>query len=294
MLGKLRFSPDGTKLFHSTQNEVRVWGIREHAMLCQCPGLLVGISRDSQTFLTQSGQNGFQAWSSSTGTQLNLAGINPNSYEQYQRSVLLPDNKTLILEIRDILNEPASIRLNINEIKGHTLLEIFENWAMAPDGENIAVTLYGSEAGHDWTTGLCLGLDGKKRFGFGVNRFTGTPLLYFAEYHPLLAVETHHSLIEIFHLKTHKPIHRVSYQYNRESAFIRIGPQSDLLTIAIPDTASSFRVLPHLVGEGIISEPEPIIDVMFHPDGKQIASLLKNKKIRIYNLETLKLENAFE
>lgn len=293
MSEKLRFSPDGTKLFHSTKNELRVWGMKERTILCQCPGSLVGISRDSQTFLTQSAQNIFHAWSGNTGAELNLTSIDPNSYDQSQRSVLLPDNKTQALEIRDILNAQSSICLNIIEIKGHTLPEIFENWAMAPDGENIAVTLYGSGAGHEWTTGLCIGIDGKKRFEFEVNRFTSRPLLYFAEYHPFLAIETRQNLITLYRLETGKPIQRVSYEYNRESDFIRIGPQQDLLTMAIPDTQYSFRIYPYPVEKGIITESEPVIDVTFHPDGKHIASVLKNKEVRLYRLETLELENIF-
>jgi len=96
--------------------------------------------------------------------------------------------------------------------------------------------------------------------------------LYFSEHHPLLAVNRSSGWISIYHLSNGKPIQRVGYQ-NSGGDFIRIGPQRSR-TIAVHRSRDSFQIKQHKVRNGIITEPEAVLDVAFHPNGQFIAAIL--------------------
>lgn len=90
----LRFSGDGSILFHGGYNSVRVW--HNYQFVAECPGRLVGIAREGQNFLTYDKvSKSFSAWQSDTGTQIAVSTLKPADYAANQRYLIEANRLTL-------------------------------------------------------------------------------------------------------------------------------------------------------------------------------------------------------
>jgi WD40 repeat protein len=256
---KVVFSPNGERLHVSSRNEIQTWDVKDDKVLFRCPGQLFAVSGNSQTFITKSTNNTFQIWESKTGLELHLDNVNPDSYDLGNRIFISVDNEKKLMHIKDVFNVRPTISLNF---RGRIEDEaIIDNWAISPDGRFVAIAFYFSIAGHDKAWGMCVDVKGDNQFGFEVNRFTHSPMIDFARYHPLLAVEKKTESISLYQLNTGKSIRDVVFK-SGGGRFLRIGPKSNG-KIVVHYTRDSLRIIPQSthISERVITESNAILDV---------------------------------
>jgi WD40 repeat protein len=280
----LEFSPDGKKLFGMAGKQILTWDLKSQQLLHITPGGLFAISDDSKTFLTRSA-DGFQGWDSKTGRQIALKNLKPKTYGRFARSWLKTDRKNMVFVINDALNVHHPITINVGREKNTSLNKAL----LSPYGYLILIVDF-EEGGHDTTFGRVFDMQGKELFRFYAYRW-GNPLVHISKCRPLFAVETGNNTITVHPLPkgTSQTIEYNHSYAGMARSYARIGPQADL-TVALNYRWNSFRIIPHSIRNGIVSEPDPVLYATFHPDGQRIAASLKTGDINIYNLQTLELE----
>lgn len=274
----LRFSGDGSILFHGGYNSVRVW--HNYQFVAECPGRLVGIAREGQNFLTYDKvSKSFSAWQSDTGTQIAVSTLNPADYAANQRYLI--EANRLTLTFHDALRLESSR----TQIMSQSEYGVCDNWALSPDGRLLAIAFIMDVGGHDAAWGECFerNKEGtyKKKFEFDVNRFVYTPLVAFCDPYPLLAVSTPSAISLI--LTNGKPIRR----FQGGGKFVLISPiKEDVVLLG-----HGWKTWRLYKGEQKqdVEEAQEILAGTFHPQGDQIAILLKDHSIRIYDVATLTL-----
>lgn len=308
---RLSFDLKGTTLFHSSRdNLVEVWDVA--SWKCRYaihPGVLIGISRDGETFLTHRAHRHYQAWDTATGSELVLASISPETYQFHQRTTIFTDSPELTLQVYDVLEKRPSQAIDIPsegmpvDIHDPELQPILWNWAIAPNDRYIAVVLLGGFGGHDWAAGQCIDLNtGKQVYTFEVDRFLDCSPIYFSDKHNLM-ISGGSTWFTSYDLTTGKRFRKIwvggdggsivstsptkRWLVATNAASDRELPGSRPSNIRLIDTrSSSSRGKVKRVIEGA----EQIEDLAFHPDGKHIASLLESGKILIWNIITGKRE----
>ncbi|HRE48501.1 MAG TPA: hypothetical protein PLD47_12320 [Aggregatilineales bacterium] len=275
-INTLYSSGDGSLLFHGGYTSVRVW--HNQQFVAECPGRLVGIARDGQTFLTYDKESkSFSAWQSDTGTQIAVSTLTPAGYAANQRYLI--EANGLTLTFRDALG--------LELPKMHTMLQLefgaCDNWSLSPDGHLLAIAFIMDVGGQDTAWGMCFerGEDGQfqKKFDFPVNRFIYIPIVMFCEPYPLLAVSTPAATSLI--LTNGKPIR----QFQCTGEFIAVSPVQQRHVLVHCGWKTWHFYEDEQKRE--IEESQKILAGAFHPGGNRIAILLKDHSIRIYDIETL-------
>jgi hypothetical protein len=169
---RLAFTPDGTTLLHSTTDKgIAVWFIPTCKLRYSRLGMLVGVSRSGQTFLTQS-SNSVDVWETHTGKQCSLDDVDPESYEPHQRTIVVADDIEMTLRVQDVLVPNRSAIVDVHYANNYN--SRLDTWAVAPNNQDIIVVWYGNAAGHDWARGASIDIaSNMKRYEFDVNRFQG-------------------------------------------------------------------------------------------------------------------------
>lgn len=278
---RLCFSSDGSYLLQSGYQSVRLWQA-EH-LLAECPGRLMGIARDGQTFLTYDGRRAtFAAWRSATGAALALTQVDPAQYAANQRYTIT--GKRLTLTFHDALGREAAQEFTF---PGSDYASC-ENWALAPDGHLLAIAFFAEAGGHDAAFGQCFARRGAGHFEgvfeFEVNRFVSTPFVAFCEPHALLAVSTPDSLSLFL---TNGQLIREFEHETSGGDFIVIHPTKKEIGL-LQYTHNTWRLYDGSRSQDV-REAQSILDAAFHPDGQRVALLLNDQSIRLYHLETLAL-----
>lgn len=278
-INRLRFSGDGSFLFQGDWESVRSW--HNHQFVQECPGRLVGVARDDQTFLTYDKTNkSFSAWQSATGTQIKLSALSPDDYAANQRCLIEGNGLTLTFHDALGLEPPRTQTMSQEEYS------TCDNWSLSSGGDLLVVAFYLDVEGHDSAWGECFERDEtgtyKKKFGFGVDRFAFTPVVTFCEPHPLLAVSTYNAISLLLTndgTRTH--------EFKGSGGFAAVSPvKRDVILLG-----SRLHTWQLYKGEQkqSIQEEQEILAGVFHPTGDHFAILLKDQTIRIYDVATLAL-----
>lgn len=278
---RLCFSSDGSYLLQSGYKSVRLW--QAERLLAECPGRLMGMARDGQTFLTYDGPRAtFAAWRSAAGTALELAQVDPAQYAANQRYYIT--RKGLTLTFHDALGREAAQDFTF---PGSDYASC-DNWALSPDGHLLAIAFFAEAGGHDAAFGQCFARHKaghfERIFEFEVDRFVSTPVVAFCEPYALLAVSTPNSL-SLF-LTNGKLIREFDYELSG-GKFIAIHPTKKEIGL-LQYAHHTWRLFAGSRREDV-QEAQSILDAAFHPDGKRVALLLNDQSIRFYDIETLAL-----
>jgi len=194
-VSNLIFSSDGTILFHwfeavrsswtagdtylpkLSDTFVDVWDTTSNQFRYKVPGCLIGVSRDSRTFLTQCATNSFRAWETNTGAEVKLEHISPDAYSYHQRVILSSENG---LKVQDVFGKYPPQRISTspdpvsNMVLGPYLFIAF--WFDWGDGIEGA---YGHAV--DFHTG-------EIAYTFSVDRHSVQVPIYFSTIHNMLFI----------------------------------------------------------------------------------------------------------
>lgn len=305
---KLAFAADGAILLHSkTSNTVAVWSVPHHQLESIHPGILIGVSRDGQTFLTHH-QEGFSAWNISTGLEVALQNLNPASYELCQRCLVSGNMFEMTLRIQDAL-APSPPRVYRVPYSPSYLTEAstfgIVSWAIAPGDRCILVTVFGEGGGHEWAVGQCIDIaTGMQRYEFDVDHFLFKPSFNFSAEHGLFVMRSDSRSLKIYNISTGKVIRRFCadsfdchaavspknkwlvaldvYAYSKES-------RSRSFYINLIDVQERGRSNTKLA----INESQPVEDLLFSPNGQYLASVLSDDTVHLWNATTGELANVF-
>jgi WD40 repeat protein len=238
---KLAFTPDGATLLHSTQSKnVAVWAIPDYRLRYTCPGSLIGVSRNGQTFLTKS-KDACDAWETATGKRCALDELNPKDYDLHQRTVTSADELKMILQVQDLLVPALSTTIYVNYPKDcHPRLDA---WAVAPNNQDIVVTYCGDVGGHDWAHGQCIDIArSKKRFELEVDRFQGEPVINFSAEHNLLVMSSDDGSCKVYDLLRGIAIRQVWVEEAHFAHVAAVSPQNQwLLALSTWETSKESR-----------------------------------------------------
>ncbi len=303
---KLAFTPDGATLLHSTRNKsVAVWAIPSYQLRYICPGSLIGVSRNGQTFLTKS-KDTFDAWETATGKQCALDELDPQDYDLHQRAVASADELERTLQVQDLLVPALSKTVYVNYAKAR-----LDAWAVAPNNQDIVVIWYGDVAGHDWARGQCIDIArNMTRYEFEVNRFQGEPAINFSAEHNLLVMSSDDGSCKVYDLLRGRAIRQVWAEGSAHFAHVAaVSPQNQwllalstwerseesrsmLFSIQLQNTEKLIRdgaIVQHGKVERVIRETGPIDSLLFSPDGKYLASLVNEDAVHFWNAMTGRL-----
>jgi WD40 repeat protein len=311
---KLKFALSGNILIHSSEEKVSVWDVAHSELRYSCPGYLIGQSLDNRTFLTHRAEgNDVSGWELTTGNELALTDISPDTYPLHQRVVITGKEFPPELYVYDTFGvfRPKTFRLR------HRHGAWLENWAIIPSevylntrsclptcslleewgiiskrSSNLIVyTLWGDIAGHDWAGGVFFDLNRRKRVfdGFAACRFSDPPTLYFSVNHNLL-ISGGQSRFELYDFSTGQFLQSVSV-YGGGGSVVSVHPQHKWLVASnAEDPQNAIRLIDtrssNSEGEikRVIPEEEPIEYLEFHPEGRILASLLKNDEIHFWDV----------
>lgn len=282
----LRFGGDGSLLFHGGYKSVRIW--HNQHFIAECPGRLVGISRDGQTFLTYDKESkSFSTWQSMTGTQITRSPLHAEDYAANQRYLI--DANRLTLTFHDALGlEPPRTHM-----MGRSAYGACDNWALSPDGRLLAVAFVMDVAGHDAAWGECFERDEagqfQKKYEFDVSRFV-EPFLSFCDSHPLLAMVVSPGSSKLVLPATGAVVRQVA-----GGRWLAFSPtNSDIIAVGQVGKGYVTWRLYNTQTQHDIQEAQIVPAGAFHPSGNQIAILLKDHSIRIYDVATLALVDELQ
>lgn len=282
----LRFSGGGSLLFHGGYKSVRVW--HNQQFVAECPGSLVGIARDGQTFLTYDKESkSFSAWQSNRGTQLAVSTLNPANYAANQRYLIEANRLTLTF------HDALGLELPRTQIMSQSEYGVCDNWSLSPDGHLLAVAFVMDVGGHDAAWGECFERDEegqfRKKYEFEVSRFV-EPFFSFCEPHPLLAMVVSPGSSKLVLPATGKPIRRLAY-----GQWLAVNPiNSDVIAVGQVGKGYVTWRLYNTQTQRDIQETQIVLAGVFHPQGDRITVLLKDHSIRIYDIEALALVNELQ
>lgn len=277
---KLHFSKDGRFLFHGSYASVRVW--HDRMLVKELPGKLVGTSLDGKILIIYHQQfDRFSAWQSATGTPLPTRALHADQFAPNQRYYI--KQKRLTLTFLDGLGQDPPQEYTFEDLTNTNC----DNWSLSPDGKLLAVAFFFDIGGHDGAFGRCYEIDKRGQmqiaFKFEVDRFISTPVVDFCELYSALAVSTPDA-ISLFLSNGHK-VDAFSYGTGG-GKFIAVSPQRAMSVMH--QTHSTWRLY-RGSDRREVKEPRPILACAFRPDGQQIAFLLEDQSIRIYESETVAL-----
>lgn len=283
----LRFSGDGSILFHGGYKSVRIWN--DYRFVQECPGRLVGIARDGQTFLIYDKESkSFSAWQSDTGTQLAVLTLNPADYAANQRYLIEANRLTLTFHDGLGIETPRQITF------GDSRIGACDEWALSPDGNLLVVAFVLDDGeGHDAAWGECFERDEegqfRKKYKFEVSRFV-EPFLSFCEPHSLLARVVSPASSDLVSPAAGAVVRRVAY-----GQWLTVNPiNPDVITVGQVGKGYVTWRLYNTQTQHDIQETQIVLAGAFHPQGDRIAVLLKDHRIRIYDIETLALVDELQ
>ena len=306
---KLTFTPTGTVLLHSSSKMVTVWNTVSSRLRYTCPGSLVGISHDGETFLTRHTADSFSVWEINTGTELALEHVVPETFQLYQRIIALADQQQLSLQIRDVFDAHSFPMIQIPRTPSEASSEAsIENWRMAPNDQYIATVIGGSAGGFDWSRGYCIDLDsGRPVFEFEANPYLRPAPIYFSAEHWFL-ISGGAGYFWLYEFRKDFPCRKITLSSDNHyipqsgGSIVSVSPKNKWLVavnstdparnllsgIQLADVSQSFAEVKRTIRESV-----PIVDIQFHPDGEHIASLLNNGEIHIWDTITGDLAAVF-
>jgi WD40 repeat protein len=317
---KLAFANNDAILLHSTgweysdkkEDTVAVWSLTDYKLRFTCPeAVLIGISRDGETFLTRqsTGEFSFKAWNINTGSEVPLQDVDPESCDFYQRTVVtskINERSKVTLTIQDVLSvyPPHSFQLSRYKPDQGTFLD---TWAITPNNKYIIVTVSGDTAGFDWADGLCVGItlgndkviDNKERYNYEVNRHQGDPLINFSEEHNLVAISGRGSTFSVYSLDQWRKLREIwvdGFGYivsfspkNKWFVAASVNGKGKSHSICLLDIEEATEI-DYYKNRGkverTIEETTRINGLLFHPNGQQIVSSLTNNTIHIWDVST--------
>lgn len=338
---KLAFVDKGATLLHSTQiqsvksknknwknNVVVAWDMTNAQPRYGCPGLLIGMSRDDSTFLTHQNieyfdteEEKFSAWDTATGVEIPLENIDPDSYELHQRILISAKERSkLTLQLTDVFGRYSPKALRVVSGYSPDSGAFLDTWAMTPNNRYIIITYSGDEAGFDWASGECIGIEqcktglikGKQRHEFNVNRFQGDPPINFSNEHNLVAISGGNGSFTVYDLNPWRKLREVwvhgfhhVIDFNPKNKwlvaasaqkYIREADESKtLFYIHLLDIESLIQdgaVVQRGKERGVLEENGWVDRLLFHPDGQYLASLLTDDTIHIWDIGNSKLVNG--
>lgn len=301
MPNRIVFSADGSTLFHSARSGMVVlWNIAAAQVVARCQGYLIGIARDGHTFLTMSGAETF-AWDMQTGSSVALNVVDPDQYARYQRTIIRPASRgQLTVELIDGFDREPSRSLRINYTTP-TRQAYFECIEFLPTNHHLLAVIYGEEAGHSWARGVCVdSTSGHVTYSFPVNSFLTSPPFNVSIQHGVFAMSSRQRCFAVYDYRSGRALREVWLPTIGGGA-IAIHPSSPWL-VAVNQHTARFRdqilflnieqLTPNgatmMVGkiEREIAESGEVAEMVFHPPGDHLASLLTSEEIHLWNVET--------
>lgn len=289
----LIFSSEGTTLFHVLARCVNVWDTDSGQLRYSCPGSLIGMARNSETFLTRPAKHSFKAWETATGKELPLHGIIFESYAFHQRVVIQVKPPTL--QILDVLKQIVT-----HEI---ALPDGFSQALLAPNDQYLVMVSEIDIVGHDVTIGECIDLNtGKVVYNFDGARFLSkTPLFFSVEHNLLVVGGMGNGKFALYDLITGKCLREVWTSLNggevvsvnpknKWQVAVKVGKSIRLTDLREPATEKQ----PYYQGkiERMIKESGRLKGLAFHPDGELLASLLMNGEIHLWKVRVGELDKT--
>ena len=259
----------------------------------------------------------FRAWATGSGAERELAAISRDAFAPQQRLTIFANRWQPALMIKETIGPEPLYQEHQLHFDG-----LLENWLIAPDNRHLVLVYYVSAGGFDGWTGHCVELaTGEVQFEFRASSTPDSlPQIYFAAEHQLL-ISNHGSSFDFYHLATGKhlanisrfdeapyrvwgscfavnPVDRSQFvcSYHQEpyaqwSATMRQKRQNwraEEYTNSVIIARSSRRS-----NEGsivaVLKQSAPIVDVVYFPNGTQIAALLDNGEICIWDVSTTHL-----
>jgi WD40 repeat protein len=308
MAERMVFLADGTTLLHTTRSGVvSMWDITTGEQKSQCTGYLLGVSRDSTTFLTVD-REGVYAWDSLTGSPMDLSMIEPDQYDLYQRTRFGGFGPgRLNLRLIDVFNIEPPRSLNIH-YRAPTKDADFECFQILPTNQQLIAVISGEEAGRSWAQGVCVELiSGQVRYTFSVDRFLSSPPFNISIQHRVFSMPSRFRSFTLYDYVTGSARRTVSVD-GFGGDVVSVNPQNVWLvaTNVYQPRQNAFihylnieHLTPDESGrhwgktERIIEETGQIQALQFHPGGVYLASLLANDQIHLWNVSTGELLATF-
>jgi WD40 repeat protein len=301
MRNRIVFSSDGSMLLHTTRSgTVALWNIAAAELVARCSGYLVGAARDGRTFLTFTGDETL-AWDAHDGSPVPLSLVNPEHYARSERTIVRGAiDGRLTLQLADCFGREPLRSLQI-AYSTPTRQAFFECYALLPTGDRLLAVIYGEEAGHTWTRGVCVdSTSGRVIYSFPVSSALTSPPFNVSVQHGVFAISSHLKCFAVYDYLSGRALREVWLTAPGGDA-IGIHPSSPWLVAVSQHTARFRDQILYLnieqltpSGEVIkvgkiereIAESGEIAELVFHPRGDFLASLLTGEQIHLWDLGT--------
>jgi hypothetical protein len=301
MRNRIVFSSDGSMLLHTTHSStVALWNIAAAELVARCPGYLVGVARDGHTFLTSTGDQTL-AWDAHDGSSVPLNLINPDHYARSQCTIVRwASDGRLTLQLADCFGREPHRSLHI-AYAAPTRQAFFECCALLPANDRLLAVIYGEEAGHSWTRGVCVdSTSGRVIYSFPVSSTLTSPPFNVAAQHSVFAISRQLRCFVLYDYRSGRALREVWLPAPGGDA-IGVHPNSPWLVAVSQHTAEYrdrvlFLNIEQLTPSGAVLqlgkveremvESGTIAELVFHPRGDELASLLTSEQIHLWHVGT--------
>ena len=184
---QLQFAPRPPLLWQATTTAVHAWNWLTGQLHYVCDGRFLGHDEAGDVFLTQIEAEQFAAWAVADGRSVPLETLNPDHFPSHVRFVVYIEPKVSpnTLLVGDVFGRLPTQKIRLG-IGGS---DEIENWAIVPNQQTIAYTVYGGDFSYETAFGRLTNFGDHASYrstGFPATRHLSIPPLYFAPNHHLL------------------------------------------------------------------------------------------------------------
>jgi hypothetical protein len=281
-----------------------VWDVADHSFRCACPGSFIGFSHDQSFCLTEDPKQGVRAWDIIVHTkeqapQVALEKLNPADFPFHQRVQLFQSgNSVKIQDVFDTTRPPREIQISFGRINAPTLRTANERYILLSTWHESPISEARGLACHDLESGEKVFGTGETEFDSHLNR-----LLFSPEHNLLTLIKqakpsffNPHSSLWLGTFERQDPVRAVRFN-PKDRSRLAIASGNSIEFLRVPDLLEGHGSPDHSRSlkwetEKQVVEANEILDIAFHPESEQLASILGDE-IHIWNMRTEIVESTF-